>query len=596
MPFLRGNRFPLTRTTGVSSLTFDFYDNSARPDDTGDGLTRLTAKKTLAAARALLSANKSLGEVVGSSWAETFLIPAGGITIRADGPGAPPVHDGAGPVLETWVRHDAGTYPNVWSVNPVHGWTYANSRMMMWKNIALLKRVSSIAAVQAEAGTYYSPGDNIWSASSYPLYMNAAADPNADGALYERTQRQDVLSGAYSGYDDVTVRGIITGRQGSNDGSIVLGKNSLIDRVMAFDGHKHNALQESGLCRDSVFFNSQPETNYLHVFYTPDGTGLAARMENCFFVGQSNGLRGSAGVYAHDNSGSAHATHTLVGVGFKNMGTSISSLAVDLSVDGAYIENGAAPFGDIYSNTSDLSHLLVNKQYGRGSYGSTGTHRVRQSAFYLLSNTQLMQLSNPSGFGTISVEDSTIHLGEWDTTITNYGRVLFNRTTGTGTCSAQRCILLAVETDTTLAGVVTLNTASLGTFNNNVYYFNTNTPGSFNKSHFRWNVDGVNLTFAQWQALGKDLNSVVLDATDIALSDLLMGDPADGDFRIKSSVNLTLPDGTPIKTLGVQEHYDFASRSVKAGAPGSWISTPDTYAKGSQYIQAPSSWDYAQAA
>lgn len=568
----------------LGSYTPNFYTNSATGSDANDGLTAPTAKQTLTAGEALLATGQTLA--LEGTFHETLLIDVDTTTIVGLGTVIPLV-DGAGPVAETWVQDDAVTYPNTWSIDVTHGFV-SNGRMMLWKNGAMLKRVESIALVNTTAASYYSPGDNLWSLSpTYKIYMNAAANPNSDGALYERTKHRLLVNCAYTGTEGVTVSRLVTGRQGDNDGSVVLGASSTLERVMAFDGHKHNALQESGNCRACVFLNAQPEVNYLHVFYAPAGGGVTSGYARNIFVGSLDGTRNTSAVYCHDNSGLAHEGLTLEGDCFANLSSAISSAAVTTNAVGCYFENVNSVFTEIVSSASELTHLLANKVYLRSSFSAAGAHAVRQSAFYLKNNSSFLQLSLAS-WGNILLQNVTLHMGDWDVTITSYDREIFTRTAGTGTCSAQNCVFLMDGTDTTIAPVLKLDTASIGTFNNNVYFYR----GSFAKTSLKWQVDGTNLTFAQWQALGHDLNSVILDETDVTFANLMNGLPSAGDFRLKSGLALTLPDSTPISTLGVQEHWNHTTRAVAAGAPSVWPVMPKTYAEGLTYVGSPDAWAF----
>lgn len=570
-----------------SGRPFDFYVDSVAGDDGNAGTSAAAAFETISGLPTL-TANLRIGLARGGYWDEYLNITSvAAVSVGAFGAGDAPELDGAGPVTETWSQDDAVTYPNVWNITVTHGWSAGGGRMMLWKNGALLKRVASVALVNAEAGTYYSPGDNVWSSATYKVYMHATANPNSDGNTYERTIRHKVINGAYNAGIGSVVRDVIVGRQGDNDGAIALGQDSTMERVLAYDGHKHNALQESGVCRNSAFVNAQPESNYLHVFYTPTATDMEALYEGCVFVGQTNGLRGTSGVYCHDNSGAAHATFTVEGCAFANMGTALSSAAVSFIVEGVYIENCDSALATITGSTSDVSHLLVNKQYLRNSFSAAGTHTVSQSAFYLRNNHTFFQLSL-SAWGDITLDHCTVHFGDWDTTVGSYERNIVNRTTGTGTFSATNCIFIMDNTDTTVAPVLKLNTASIGIWDNNVYFY----KGNQSKSSLKWQVDGVNKTWAEWQALGHDANSILIDETDITFANLLNGHPANGDFRLKSGLALLLPDNTPVSTLGVQEHYDLNAGAVVAGAPQYWPTMPKTRAEAETYIASPSAWDF----
>jgi len=497
--------------------------------------------------------------------------------------------DGAGDVTETWYQPDAGTYPNVWAIDVTHGFSLTSGRLMVWEDGAMLLRKTSIAGVNTTAGTYYSPNDNNFTIPTVILYIHAtgSGNPNTNGKAYERTKRTYGIYGGYGTGLRCSVSKIITGRQGNNDGSLVLGKDSLIDRCVCYDGHKHNALQESGLCQNSAFINAQPETSYLHVFYSAVSTGLIASMTNCMFVGQENGLRGVGGIYCHDNSGLSYDLHTVRGCMLANVSDGVGSTAVEFDAKGVYIENCYRAIVSLTSPTSNMSHFMINDQISGGTQtGGAGDYAFTNFAVDIRNWYLFMQPHNVNS-GNINLNQSTVRLAStasdshWIVRVT-YGAVVF---------SAQYNIFFIDNCKSSVTLLMTLPTGGVGTVNNNIYLVK-NTTGGTGKSSLRWAINGVNKTFAEWQALGYDLNSIVLDETDILMADVFSGNIADGDFRLKSGLTIQLPDTTPIYALGVQESWDYAEQVAISGPPSRWPVMPKTKAQAEQFVLDPSGWEY----
>lgn len=560
------------------------FVDSVSGSDANDGLTALTAKQTIAGLSAILVANDRVGMARGSYWHETLTITnKDDVSITAYGSGSPPRLDGAGPVAETWSQHDAVTYPNTWRISVTQSWNVNQARMMIWEDGVMLKRVASIALVNAEAGTYYSPSDNAFvGVGSNFIYVRTSdtGNPNTNGKLYERTKLLYVLNGSFGAADNQSVKGIECCRQGHNDGALTLGKSSTLDGVLVYDGHKHNALQESGVCKNSAFINAQPEINYLHVFYSQTANALSAVYDNVCFVGQENGGIGTNGLFNHDDSGSAHASLTLTNAVFANVLAAVASTATDVSARGVYVENCDAAFNSFYvPGQATLTHWLINGQAGYNSFDSAGGRLVEQAAVY---KTAATFIRTSAAFGDIFLNQSTVRFNPQSTSS------VFRRTAGSGTFKMKRCLII-VDSTGYAGGSLVLNAdpSYFSEIDENVYFIY-----GASKSNLRF---GVSSTIAQWKALGFDANSLFLDTSDISLAGLIEN-PAAGDFRLKSGLSFQLLNGVSIYQVGVTERWDFHAKQAVAGAPQKWPTIPKTRAQGRTWVSDPAAWDYAQAA
>lgn len=117
------------RARGAASLSAPHvYVSSSRPDDSGDGLSPATAKRTLTAAEALLNGASMtrLGLARGGIWRETLTMTAANSIVTAYGSGALPIISGADPVTDlaqeasggeqaggSWVDFDGGSLTGV---------------------------------------------------------------------------------------------------------------------------------------------------------------------------------------------------------------------------------------------------------------------------------------------------------------------------------------------------------------------------------------------------------------------------------------------------------------------------------------------------
>lgn len=114
-------------------------------------------------------------------------------------------------------------------------------------------------------------------------------------------------------------------------------------------------------------------------------------------------------------------------------------------------------------------------------------------------------------------------------------------------------------------------------------------------TNLRWRQGSTSYTFANWQALGFDLNSVVLNAAQA--DDLFLNGVsglASGDFRLDPACTLKFADGvTPlIGNAGIQEYYDWNARQYVVGQPKKFPTIPASWAECQAYAFDPTGWDF----
>lgn len=587
------------RRGGAGAFVPNFFVDSANGDDGNDGTTLATAYETLGQAESSLSASASnLGIVAGSEWQEQISTPNLSFDFRTTGSGDVPYVDAAGEVTETWAQPDSGTYPNVWAVDITHGFTSGGnqSRLPIWEDGELLTRVTSISECNTTPGSFYSPSDeSLASVATATVNVHAtdSGNPNSNGFLYEVSRRQYAVEGAFGGSSGQRVVGPLkVGRQSHNDGAITLGQNSEMSQVLAIDGHKHNALQESGSCRNSVFFNAQEVNGYLHVYYTSDGSGKNCSYSGCGFVGDVTGDYDLVfGVYCHDIGGAAHDLMDVDSSWFIGLSTCIDSAAVTCRVTNSYMQDSRET--GIAGGTGEFSRNLVNRTLDDGSSQFdpqfSGTLTIQNNGFYITGITSGLQ-SWYRIFGT-SDETTTIQKNVIFYDVDQKAQFIDTAATSTPASFVLRDNIFLVNHSQTFGhSVIEIGDGSIDT-DYNIYWMGSGTS----VPRFRV-ANGTNYDFSGWQGAGYDVNSILIDENDITLDDLFVGGAsglANGDFRLRTDTGLTFGDGTPIhERAGISEYYDWSSGSVQSGAPSRWPVVPSSEANSESYISDPSAWSF----
>jgi hypothetical protein len=265
------------------------FCRSNATDDTGDGLTWATAKKTLQGMAAILSS--ATEEIIlgrGSVWyAESLAIPtfaaAPFATIRAGGQGRRPTIDGSKAfVAGDWTQPDAVTYPNVWKQTIVFPVAINNQASQIWQpavydegsrdrveDVGLTRRISSstiatnLAAVQANPGSFtcHKTGDtqgnpqtvNLTGTSwDFYVHLRDSGNPTSTGRTIRTVdQRLTCIVGPGQDYEDIRFR-----RTGSKDfvgrASFVLG----VDSVGSFKGCVWEEAAIHGAVVEGAFFEN----------------------------------------------------------------------------------------------------------------------------------------------------------------------------------------------------------------------------------------------------------------------------------------------------------------------------------------------------
>ncbi len=586
----------------------DFYVDSVAGSNANDGLTALTPKQTLTAAAALMSSNKHLALAKGSTWFETLDTAAlSGVTVGTYGSGAPPIIDGSGVIPETWTRPNAGTYPNLWSVD--HVWTFPDENQVqlpLMKNGVQLLRLTTDAAVNSTTGSYSSIYDEALTGHNpTPIRLYSTVNPNTDGNVYTVPVRKNVFQSAYGAGTGLTFSGIQTQNQGSNDGSAIFGVNSVVSQAIFRNGHKHNALIESGSITDFAVLDATDNGGIGVVFYSASGTGKSATFRRGMFMGRIGATSSinNTGIYSHTSSTPLDSI-TCEQCYFTGYSSAITTAVTDAQLDGCYVRN-SVPFG-LGADTSSIRYLLVrNDLYGGNTaqWAYLGVHSLTDSAWYTAASGQ-EAIRVTDNLTSVTLSDNTF-VAELGASAKIYTQGIAS----TNTPTFNRNVFWSSEQP-----IFEFTATPALSADYNVYYTAPNFGST--QAKFIWNnifITGL----ANWQAAtGEDANSVYCRPADQVAggtnafwlgwaeaaggTDLETVGPAIGDFRINPLARVytgaevayigTFADSTPLSSCGQQSHWDWNARAVASGPALEWPTVPTSLADAQDYITAPAEW------
>jgi hypothetical protein len=407
---------------GQSGGAFDYVVDSVNGNDANSGKAGAPFQTLAAVVSAVGSkTNQRIGLARGSSWKEQFVLTNNAGTIIKDyGSGALPLIDGSDVILNASFALTSGkalTYEYAFTVTGSTG----SEQRLIWEDGKCLTQVSSIANVEATAGSFFF---SSYSASSGTLYVHATdgSDVTANGKLYEFTKRFNCLS--LTG-NNCRVENIRTRRQRNNNGSMeFLGDYCWAIGCTMEDGHKHCSYQrEGGGYLNCTFKNAyngiSASPNYL-VFNKDVAVGLGATVRGCTFttdvaVVPSSGVTPTqfpSSILSHINTSGAFGTLTASGnTHNKTGGYSLGVFSV-LNCD-----------DDVWTNCSQMgasSDAIVatfNRPTVTKPAALSGTMRV----FFLSSNpaSGRVAVTYNNGSWNTALVSGRISGNSLDTTITN---------------------------------------------------------------------------------------------------------------------------------------------------------------------------------
>jgi len=593
---------------GSSEISYDFFVDSVNGSDSNDGLTIGTAKQTITAAQALMSAGKNLALVRGSKWRETFTFQHANITIGVAGDESDPmpILDGRDVVATTWTRHDAGTYPDVWNVS----WTRSQaastavSWINLWADNEFVRAASSIADCQTNGGAFYASR----SATTTTVYIKSTTDPNSNGVVYEISKR----GWAFNGHS--TSLGVAAPANQQIVGPIemvgfiehynaIAGGPGQAKRALITDGNVHHTVTEGDLCEDILMSRVIPgASGALHTAYRAVGTGFTHIARRCLALSPGGADRvGHGGFYAHGSTPTTIDSLTVDQCITQAM--TISSDSAVLAVSNVYAVEPVLP--TLQAGSTNVTVTINRVQIQELTQRTTGSAMAFRCLVSLpaitIDNLVARQLN-----GFVMTLNATTTPPE----LTNCSLIGTSANIAGGS-GAQRaplvlnyCVVIATN------GRVLDNLAApyVGNFN----VFRGAGTGSTQPV---FSIDGtVDSSLSAWQSrTGQDAQSVWLKGLDqnagdanafwLGVATNANAGPDDGDWRINPAAKVynaagtalfgTFADGTtPITLAGAQEHWNFNTRSVVAGPPTQLLTLPATKAEERQYVDDPEAWDF----
>lgn len=580
----------------------DYFVDSTRPDDSGDGTTLVTAKKTIAGVLSVASAGNTIALVTGSEWRESF-VPTMSLDIVVEGNGAPPVLRQDEIVLGPWEKWDPTPFPNLWRTPwtrqmPIKG----EDRHDLWVNGAHVRFANTLGDLELNGGWFMS--DTLLTETEY-VYVKSATDPATNGNVYEMTKRKNGFHWHGTAHE-INITGPIEVRRALDHYNAVSGGPGIIRRMLLTDGGLHHFVIESELAEDILGRASNPKTigPAPFTFFRSDGLTYAPVANRLGY------FHGSASDRLDDGSSKAFYGHS-------------SGATYDASLNGHTLTqcwSVGINFGGIVSRANGVVKGCYSKDprnYGFDAYGPVQ-----------FDGCMLYDAPSVGGVYT-AVQLRNVTAAQWGATdYCGYSRA-GSVTGGLGATTAfTNCCFVNAE-GIGIAGESTaipaVNHCVIDVFNR-VFNGVDSTTGdhnifmapSWNGDHPTCQFDGQG--FTTWNTLqhiqtftGSNANSVWTKNADQTSGNPLAlwlgvangtGGPEVGDYRINPNARVytgneggtarigTFLDGTPITNAGATRYWNWNTRAWVAGAPQRYPTVPDTLAEERIYIADPEAWDF----
>lgn len=585
----------------------DFYADSVAGLDSNNGLTALTAKRTLSAVQALANAKGAGAKISlarGSYWREQYTVSINSLGIEVHGSGDMPVIDGADIITGTWTQPDVVNFPNVWSIS----WTRSEaastgvSHMGYWEDGVRTTRYTSLALLQAGVNGGWHTNSLIF--TTVTLSIRAASDPNSDGITREATKRghgidshTQTTSGTWTGLNFVGP--IEIKRCVEHYNALSMGRGTARQFLLR-DGNIHHSVSEGDQTDVLAIEATASTAPSVWAFYraasagfNPVGTRLLS-----ILPGGSARQDGASAFYAHGGTGRI-TSFTLNGCIARGCDFGNAD-ATNWAVNGGYCEDAPVrPINFGAANTT-VDHLYI--------------HETDLSPFNS-SNSGFFVAGIPATVDNeATMQNCAVHMKRgtgWR------GAATLTRNHVITNCSfhTSGAACLAGDGAAPLVSYCVMETARnydsfpasgyVGDYN--IFYFRAQSNAQFVANSITYGSLGAWQTFS-----GQDANSVFCKSADqvsgngIALwLGLANGEntgPPDGDWRINPNARVyngagatldgVFADGvTPLTAAGVQEYYNFNTRAVSAGLP-SLPTLPVTLADQRAYVENPTAWDF----
>jgi hypothetical protein len=489
---------------------FDYYVDSSRANDTGDGLTAATAKKTIAAAQALLSAGKRLGLAKGSSWREQLTISNTGVTVGAYGSGADPILDASNIVLNASFTKTGGL-TNVYQFDVTPTTAGGNGTFSVFEDDQRLKRVASAAACDAAPGSFYA-ADTPTDATPSTILVHPIGSSNAisDGKVYEVTARDSAILSSATG----TVVSGIYGKRCIALGGVFQfqATGATVSDCTVEDGQKHNIFIEDASTVTNVISTKMEgiDSHFIYHVDTVTGGTVGSSFVNCTATGEyaygeeSTAYATCSGFFCHAGSG----TIPLMNV----TNATISNVAAGVSAETSVLNVSGAKTTEVSTAVSAGSGVTANVTNGFFDQRSADAYKKASNAQRAMFGCEGGTLNvsgcvvvfSASAFGAALFSNgASSNVNFTNNTIVDESGsasfvVLYKNASGTATFSEN--VVYGIR-NISLADV---SFASTLVANNNDYYITS--------SDLTWQQGVTTYTgLAAWQATGQDAASLNVD-------------------------------------------------------------------------------------
>ena len=288
--------------SGQEPHGFNWYVDSVNGNDSHTGTTQAQAFATIARAQSVLQTGQVLGLASGSHWREQLTLPtANGIAVVAYGSGAKPLLDASDLISAAAWSKTAGRSNVYQATVPIDG-PGGQTFIGCWENGARMSYQTSVAAVDANPGSYTLSDTSSSPASPITIYVNASgsSNPATSGNQYEYARRSYALLGQNCG--TAGIGGIQTRRNEHMSGSLVLGSSSVAANCLVTDGQFHSVFVSRNCYLTNVAVSGAYHPVSIGMFYWNNTfSGENLYFENCqaslaaYTTGVGAGFAGSGG-------------------------------------------------------------------------------------------------------------------------------------------------------------------------------------------------------------------------------------------------------------------------------------------------------------
>ncbi|OHD02161.1 MAG: hypothetical protein A2885_09435 [Sphingopyxis sp. RIFCSPHIGHO2_01_FULL_65_24] len=615
----------------------DYADGSAVPTLTIPAAANLGAATLTATLGRVAKPGEVLGFEHGSRWAEQYVVRTPGVTVCSFAKGGKtrlPLFDCTDPV-GAWTL-DSG---NVWVQTIGRAADYqtvgGEDNYSLFEDTApsdpgsgyrWMTRVPSKALCDSTPDSYFIPEATFFAEASATtlIYVHAAGSVNPNTKSYRYNRRTQGVFGR-DRLPNLTIDGISCVGPLSAQGSVNAGTNFLFRRAVLANGGKHDCVFESGLLEDVISYNTEVIANRQQAYptalgaldcipftaYRDDPAGLTATLRRCMQI-QPPGKTGVGFFFSHSSGSSPTARYdeTLLEGFISNNGGAVKGAqsirqiyrALFLKdLRGTAVQPGRGQFmsGVHFENTHGL--FIPDATMGSaggalltGGGNSTGVTWANDEAEVIIRHNGIYNNHDETlGLTSIVVNLSARQkIDVSNNTIYQKGRQNFVNASMDATAGSEgiknNILIRNLANIGSFVQWIQLPVGFTGACDYNVYIdlqANTN---------LRWRQGSTSYTFANWQALGFDTHSVVLNAAQAA--DLFLNGVAglaNGDFRLNPACTLQFTDGALlVGRAGIQEYYDWNARQYVVGQPKKWPVHPTTWAECQAYAFDPTAWNH----